>query len=249
MYRAASAAPARTEALLHQFLGQVPRTGLGAAVVPTSSQLLSAGSTGVSTGGLGGMGTAGGAGVGAAGVGAGASAAALRHAADLLAITADARRARTLGTRLGAAGAGDSTLALCRKQYYAGVVAALAFDAQSLVASITSPAARINDALELAIHNYHSLSMIEERYLSAAALLAMSGQENGTGGYGHGQGLGSVGCDDEESEVEGFGGPGGTSCSPSSAEAYGLMRNLCAVPLTRCACLLPRLDVLACAWA
>lgn len=193
---------AHTEALLHQFLGQRP-----GAAPPTlgSAHFDSTFSPASST--------------------VAATSAAQRRAADLLAITADARRARTAGAgaKLGASGAGDSTLALCRKQYYAGVVSGLS-SLQCEVTTPEGPARKLFEALDGAARNFHSLAVLEERYLAAAALLAIS--QAGVAGSAAGDGS-------DEDEEETYAGPGGSACTPRAPEAYALLQSLCAVPLAR----------------
>ncbi|KAG1666312.1 hypothetical protein FOA52_004794 [Chlamydomonas sp. UWO 241] len=95
-----------------------------------------------------------------------ATSAALRRASELLSLCARARRQGGLGA------AQDGTLALCRKQYYAGLAKGAAVAQRDELAS--DIAAHVAHSLDAAIKNKLSPKLVEERYLTAAALLATS---------------------------------------------------------------------------
>ena len=168
VYTAAVKAPSRTEALLHQFLG---RTSINAVPAPLATARFS-----------GAFAKAGGA-AAAANIEGNASAAALRRASELLAICSEPRRrgatgsgsdAKALpGSISGGTSLQDGTLALCRKQYFAGMISGMQ-NAQADPEDASTLAAQLAEALEVSIRNHHSLPVIEERYLAAAALLATS---------------------------------------------------------------------------
>jgi hypothetical protein len=95
-----------------------------------------------------------------------ATSAALRRASELLSLCARARR------KGGPGAAQDATLALCRKQFYAGLAKGAAVAQRDELAS--DIAAHVAHSLDAAIKNKLSPKLVEERYLTAAALLATS---------------------------------------------------------------------------
>ncbi|KXZ46150.1 hypothetical protein GPECTOR_46g219 [Gonium pectorale] len=196
---AASAAPTRTEALLHQFLGQ---SSIASYTLGGDSPV-GAGSLGASAPGA----------SAPAWASQRAHVAALRRAADLLAICAQARRGAAGGA--GAGVAADATMALCRKLFYAGAIAGVQHS--GLVPS-SGPAAlaeltlaSLDDGLAAA---QHSPRLLEQRYLAAAAFLAREAAE-AEGGDGDGRGVGVL------------------ASSAAPAVCYRLLQGLCSAPLRR----------------
>eukprot|EP00798_Chlamydomonas_sp_ICE-L_P027721 gene27721-7367_t len=149
VYTAASRAPGRTEALLHQFLGQDAGSHRidGAASSPFGSDQ--------------------------------AVNAAFRRSSDLLNICVDARKQNLVTApgqmRRNYIG---GTNELCRKQYFTGVVVGLQL-AQSRGLSglgdvdMDAVARGIEEALNIAISDGAPMSVLEHSYLAAAALLAL----------------------------------------------------------------------------
>lgn len=125
------------------------------------------------------------------------------------------------------------------------------------------PAARIAAALDAAVRNQLAPSVLEERYLVAAALLATSGarpagvqrgeawgegwgvvpgvsaREGALLKGGAGAGMGELSESPSEDDVgavgieEGAGGPGHAAVPPTSQQAHALLHSLCAAPLSR----------------
>ncbi|KAG2445055.1 hypothetical protein HYH02_008923 [Chlamydomonas schloesseri] len=205
VYAAARAAPTRTEAMLHQFLGQ----SSVAAYTLGGDGAVGGGAANAILAGVGGGGGGGAAqranSLQAAAEHHRAHVAALRRAADLLAICADARRRAAGGA--GAGVAADGTMALCRKLFFAGAVVGVQFSAGGPSAGPTIVAEKVLAALEEALAAAHTnVRMLEQRYLGAAAFLAREAAEAA------------------EAALVG---------SEAHALAYRLLQSLCTAPLKR----------------
>ncbi|KAG2496048.1 hypothetical protein HYH03_005968 [Edaphochlamys debaryana] len=165
VYQAASSAPTRTEALLHQFLAE------SSISTNTLEPSISTG------GGTGSLAAAGGGAAAAAQVAQRAHAAALRRAADLLGVCAKAR-----GGAVGGAGAGasaDGTMALCRKMFFSGAIAGVKFSQGGHSADPVTVAQVTLQSLEEGLAAaHHNPRMAENRYLAAAAFLAREAAED-----------------------------------------------------------------------
>ncbi|GFR44535.1 hypothetical protein Agub_g5805 [Astrephomene gubernaculifera] len=163
VHAAAVAAPSRTEALLHQFLGQSSIAAFTLGSLSSFSSSSSSSSASLSAA--------------APSAEQRVHAAARRRAADLLAICTEARRRGAGG--MGGAGADDATMAaLCMKLFYTGAIVGVQYTAGGASASPAAVAEVALAALEEGLAAaHHNVRLLEQRYLGAAAFLAREADE------------------------------------------------------------------------